>query len=71
MEPANNRNPLDPLVACLVKGLDVTQREVFEERAGIRQFDGRQEQAEAERWALLEVIEQYQLVLQQRERPDK
>lgn len=63
MEPANNRPPLDPLVACLVKGLGATQREAFEERAGVRQFDGCQEQAEAERWALLEVIEQYHLCL--------
>lgn len=71
MAPANNRNPRDPLVACLVKGLDATQRDAFEERAGIRQFDGCQEQAEAERWALMEVVEQYQLVLQRGETPDK
>ena len=33
-------SPTDPLVAELVERLDASQREAWEERAGIMQFDG-------------------------------
>jgi hypothetical protein len=43
-------------VADLVRGLDDAQREAYEERAGILEFDAGLDRAYAEAIALLEVI---------------
>jgi hypothetical protein len=48
--------PSDPLVAELVAGLDPNQREAFEERAGIVQFDAGLPRGHAEALAMLDVL---------------
>lgn len=51
----SDMNPLDPIVEALVRRLDANDRESFEERAGIFQFDAGRPQELAEPLALLEV----------------
>lgn len=48
--------PQDPLVAELVKKLDGGQREDFEERAAIIEFEGHLPRGHAECLALLDVL---------------
>ena len=55
--------PSDPLVAELVAGLDPDQREQFEERAGIVQFDAGLPRAHAEALAMLDVLRRHPEVL--------
>ena len=55
--------PQDELVAELVKVLDAGQREDFEERAGIIEFDSNVPRAQAERLALLDVLRRHPSVL--------
>ncbi len=49
----------NPILAELVSLLNPAQREAFEERAGIREFDGNQTRHEAECMALLEVLHRH------------
>ena len=42
--------PTDPLVAELVERLDASQREAWEERAAIMQFDGQLPRGHASAW---------------------
>ena len=56
-------SPTDPLVAELVERLDASQREDFEERAGIMQFDGRLTRGHAECLALLDLLCRHPSVL--------
>jgi hypothetical protein len=56
-------SPTDPLVAELVERLDPCQREAFEERAGIMQFDGQLPRGHAECLALLDVLRRHPSVL--------
>ena len=49
-------SPTDPLVAELVERLDASQREAWEERAGIMQFDGQLPRGHAECLALLDLL---------------
>jgi hypothetical protein len=51
--------PTNEVVADLVSRLDAGLREAFEERASIREFDGRLPRELAEALALLDVIRQY------------
>ena len=51
--------PTNEVVADLVSRLDAGLREAFEERASIREFDGRLQRELAEALALLDVIRQY------------
>ena len=51
--------PTNEVVADLVSRLDADLKEAFEERASIREFDGRQTRELAEALALLDVIRQY------------
>ena len=46
----------DPRVAVLVTWLSETEREGFEESAGVRQYDGLLAKDEAERQAILDVL---------------
>ena len=55
--------PLDALVATLVARLDANQREMFEERAAIREHDGLQSRALAEALAVLETLSRWPAVL--------
>jgi len=55
--------PLDPLVAEMVELLDANQREEFEERAGIVEFDGQLPRAHAECLALLVVLHRHPTAL--------
>ncbi len=55
--------PLDPLVAVMVQLLDANQREEFEERAGIVEFDGQLPRAHAECLALLAVLSRHPTAL--------
>ncbi len=55
--------PLDPLVAEMVHLLDANQREEFEERAGIVEFDGQKLRAHAECLALLAVLNRHPTAL--------
>ena len=48
--------PTDPLVAELVERLDINQREAWEERAAIMQFDGGLPRGHAECLALLDLL---------------
>ena len=57
------KNPIDALVADMVSGLDADQREEFEERAGIIEFDGKVPRAHAECLALLNVLRRHPSVL--------
>ena len=56
-------SPTDPLVAELVTRLDDAQREDFEERAGIMQFDGQLTRGHAECLALLDLLCRHPSVL--------
>ena len=51
--------PTNEVVADLVSRLDAGLREAFEERASIREYDGRMPREIAEALALLDVIRQY------------
>ncbi len=55
--------PTDALVADMVAGLDADQREEFEERAGIIEFDGKVPRAHAECLALLDLLRRHPAVL--------
>jgi hypothetical protein len=55
--------PTDPLVAELVERLDASQREDFEERAAIMQFDGQLPRGHAECLALLDLLSRHPSVL--------
>lgn len=55
--------PLDPLVFDMVNLLDASQREEFEERAAIIEFDGKLPRAHAECLAMLIVLRRYPEVL--------
>jgi hypothetical protein len=48
--------PTDPLVAELVERLDASQREAWEERAAIMQFDGQLSRGHAEALAMLDLL---------------
>ena len=48
--------PTDPLVAKLLERLDASQREAWEERAGIMQFDGGLPRGHAEALAMLDLL---------------
>ena len=54
---------LEPLVAEMVQLLDANQREEFEERAGIVEFDGQLPRAHAECLALLSVLHRHPAAL--------
>ena len=56
-------SPLDALVADLVNKLDTNQREEFEERAGIMEFDAKLPRAHAECLALLNVLHRHPVAL--------
>ncbi len=53
----------DPVVADLVSRLEADMREYFEERAGIRQYDGGLPREMAECLALLDVVKRHPLAL--------
>ena len=55
--------PLDPVVANAVDRLDAGLRELFEERAGIREHDGRMDRPLAEALALIDVLVLYPAAL--------
>lgn len=55
--------PLDHIVAELVNQLSIEQREEFEERAGIIEFDAGKPRAHAECLALLDVLRRHPTVL--------
>lgn len=57
------KRPIDHLVSDLVRQLDVTRREDFEERAAIMQFDGLRSRGDAECLALLDVLRRYPAAL--------
>ena len=56
-------SPTDPLVAELVERLDASQREAWEERAAIMQFDGGLIRGHAECLALLDLLCRHPSVL--------
>ncbi|WP_205202433.1 hypothetical protein [Azonexus hydrophilus] len=56
---SHSSNKQHPLVAEMVASLDETQREAYEERAAILEFDAGVDRHLAEAWALLEVIKKY------------
>jgi hypothetical protein len=51
--------PMEPLVAQLVEQLEVSDREEFEERAAIMEFDAGLSQAHAECLAVLDVLRRH------------
>ena len=51
--------PLDPVVANAVERLDAGLRELFEERAGIREHEGQLDRRLAEALALIDVLTQF------------
>jgi hypothetical protein len=53
------QNPVDPTVAEMVGLLDGNLREMFEERAAIREHDAGMTKAHAEALALLDVLDRY------------
>ena len=55
--------PTDPLVAELVALLDASQREAWEERAAIMQFDGGLTRGHAEALAMLDLLRRHPSVL--------
>jgi hypothetical protein len=55
--------PVNPIVEALVCRLDMNLREVFEERAGIQQFEAGRERELAEALALLDVIRLHPLAV--------
>ena len=50
------KTPIDPTVAEMVELLDENQREMFEERAAVREHDGGLARAHAEALALLDTL---------------
>ena len=56
MNSANYPTPLDPDIADWVTTLDENARELFEERAAIRQYDGGLSRLEAEAEARNDVL---------------
>ena len=65
MEIAMNRYtvPMDSLVATIVSRLDDVQREEFEERAAIMEYDALLPRAHAECLALLDLLQRYPAIL--------
>lgn len=61
MKEPNYLQPLDAHVAREVARLDLAEREAFEERAAIMEYDGRLPRREAERRALAAVLTERQL----------
>ena len=59
----NRITPQDAIVADLVVRLDAGQREDFEERAGIIEFDAQMPRGHAECLALLDVLHRHPAVL--------
>ena len=59
----NRITPQDALVADLVTRLDTKQREDFEERAGIIEFEAQVSRGHAECLALLDVLRRHPAVL--------
>ena len=55
--------PIDSLVATIVSRLDEGQREDFEERAGIMEYEAKLERAHAECLALLDLLTRYPSIL--------
>lgn len=55
--------PVDPLVADLAERLDDSHREWFEERAGIVEFDAGHSRVDAERLALLMLLQRHPAAL--------
>lgn len=58
-----HKPPVDELVADMLNFLDASQREDFEERAGIIEFDGKLSRGHAECLALLDVLRRHPDVL--------
>ena len=58
-----HKPPVDALVADMINFLDAGQREDFEERAGIIEFDAKLSRAHAECLALLDVLRRHPEVL--------
>lgn len=58
-----HKPPVDELVADMLNFLDAGQREDFEERAGIIEFDGQLSRGHAECLALLDVLRRHPEVL--------
>lgn len=56
-------SPTDPIVVELVERLDANQREAWEERAAIMQFDGQLPRGHAECLALLDLLRGHPSVL--------
>ncbi len=56
MNPSNHPIPIDPEIAAWVMGLDENVREFFEERAGIRQYEGGLSRSTAESEARNDVL---------------
>ena len=56
MAHSNHPIPLDPDIAEWVMGLDANARELFEERAGIREYEGGLSRADAESEARQDVL---------------
>ena len=54
-----HKPPIDELVADMLNFLDAGQREDFEERAGIIEFDGQLSRGHAECLALLDVLRRH------------
>ncbi len=52
----NHPTPIDPDIAAWVLSLDANARELFEERAAIRQYEGGLSRAEAESEARNDVL---------------
>ena len=55
--------PMDSLVATIVSRLDDGQRELFEERAAVREMDGCLPRGEAEALGLIDTLQQYPAIL--------
>ena len=58
-----HKPPVDELVADMLNFLDAAQREDFEERAGIIEFDAKLSRGHAECLALLDVLRKHPEVL--------
>ena len=58
-----HKPPVDELVADMINFLDGDQREDFEERAGIIEFDAKLSRGHAECLALLDVLRRHPEVL--------
>lgn len=56
MTPSNDPIPLDPDIAEWVMDLDANAREMFEERAGIREYEGGLSRSDAESEARQDVL---------------